>query len=498
MSSGAAWPCAVCTFVNSGGARQCEMCGQMPSVEQQKVLDPHGWTCAACTFRNQGRSLDDIFSGNAPGGFGHVPSMYYTCQICSTADPSRQHKYDARQAEEDRRREERLLEEKRRAEAEKKRREAEVEKKRARAKTEAEREQRQHEEKMEVFVPLYKQMFYHFSRKNIKHPRSREWQAVSNKQPQPPGDISELLSTILKYSFIDDLIDPDSDSEQKLDGDGDVVMSSSSSSSSSSSASPHKRMKLDARSSSSSSSSSPSPSMCQVCFCPFDDKSPAFVATHCGCSIICTDCIKQYIALRVRDEDISPWIPCPGGECTIPLAPADLVSSGVDRAVLERLCLVHVRKHLARNKDWVACENSKCEFGFIVVKKSSKAKQKCMACRTSQVVMRSCDKADESFNELIKKGELRPCPKCGNHQMKDYGICNVIQCPSCNIWWNWRSRETGRTQREMKQRARRNGSLWEAGELNYQRNLEHTNLEEFKALLERNGQTYDPNYMRGM
>ena len=35
------------------------------------------------------------------------------------------------------------------------------------------------------------------------------------------------------------------------------------------------------------------------------------------------------------------------------------------------------------------------------------------------------------------------------------------------------------------------------GELMHQQMLERTNPEEFKALLERNGITYDPNYVRG-
>ncbi len=60
-----------------------------------------------------------------------------------------------------------------------------------------------------------------------------------------------------------------------------------------------------------------------------------------------------------------------------------------------------------------------------------------------------------------------------------------------------RSRETGRTSRELKDRARSNGTLWEAGELQFQQRLERTNLPEFIKLLERNGVKYDPSYSRG-
>ena len=41
------------------------------------------------------------------------------------------------------------------------------------------------------------------------------------------------------------------------------------------------------------------------------------------------------------------------------------------------------------------------------------------------------------------------------------------------------------------------GTLWEPGELEYQRNLEHTNLPEFKRLLASAGIKYNPNYVRG-
>ena len=65
------------------------------------------------------------------------------------------------------------------------------------------------------------------------------------------------------------------------------------------------------------------------------------------------------------------------------------------------------------------------------------------------------------------------------------------------MWWNWRTRETGKSGSELKQRARSMGTLWEAGELHYQMALEQSDPAAFKALLERNGMEYDPNYRRG-
>jgi len=81
--------------------------------------------------------------------------------------------------------------------------------------------------------------------------------------------------------------------------------------------------------------------------------------------------------------------------------------------------------------------------------------------------------------------------------LKEYGVCNVIECAKCGIWWNWRTRETGRTSRELKDRARSHGTLWEAGELEFQQKLERSNHAAFVGLLERNGIKWDPNYHRG-
>ena len=115
----------------------------------------------------------------------------------------------------------------------------------------------------------------------------------------------------------------------------------------------------------------------------------------------------------------------------------------------------------------------------------------------TQDVQRPVPELDSEFKQWLAEGRLRPCPRCDHLTFKERGVCNVLQCGKCGIWWNWNSRETGTNSSALKERARRRGNLWEPGELRYQQELEMTNPEEFKKLLERNGVRYDPNYRRG-
>jgi len=121
----------------------------------------------------------------------------------------------------------------------------------------------------------------------------------------------------------------------------------------------------------------------------------------------------------------------------------------------------------------------------------------CAVCEKEQKVEKKKEELDDEFKKMITEGKLRTCPKCNHLTMKEYGVCNVIECMKCAIWWNWKTRETGRSSRELKEKARGNGTLWEAGELAYQQKLEQSNPEEFKRLLERSGIQYNPNYVRG-
>jgi hypothetical protein len=73
------------------------------------------------------------------------------------------------------------------------------------------------------------------------------------------------------------------------------------------------------------------------------------------------------------------------------------------------------------------------------------------------------------FKKMIKSGQLRECPTCRHLTLKEKGLCNIIECAKCGIWWNWKTREQGHNGQDMKQRARMNGTLWEPGNKTYPR-----------------------------
>ena len=128
--------------------------------------------------------------------------------------------------------------------------------------------------------------------------------------------------------------------------------------------------------------------------------------------------------------------------------------------------------------------------------KTKKKRLKCTACGNTHNITKSSI-IDPDLELLFKSGEMRKCPSCEWPTMKDKGMCNIMHCARCGIYWNWRTFETANNSKELKNRARNNATLWEPGELQYQANLQRTNLPEFIKLLERNGIKYDPNYIRG-
>jgi len=236
-------------------------------------------------------------------------------------------------------------------------------------------------------------------------------------------------------------------------------------------------------------------SSCTVCYGDFDDETQAVSLTNCQHSSTCQGCLTTFIQVRIKDGEVLPWIPCPTPDCGIPIHPKDLTSIGVSTLELYQMCCTLMRKTLAQNKNWVNCSTEKCDFGFMLKGKETKMQAKCPVCKKSQTVAKVDPDAD--VQKLLAEGVIRKCPKCEHPAMKDYGMCNIMECGKCGIWWNWKTRETGKTSRELKDRARARGTLWEPGELAFQQGLQHTNPAKFKELLEKNGIKFDPNYHRG-
>jgi hypothetical protein len=237
---------------------------------------------------------------------------------------------------------------------------------------------------------------------------------------------------------------------------------------------------------------------CNICYNDFDDEEcKKVVVTNCGHSSACSSCFFNFVRIRIRDNDILPYVPCPAEACGMPLTANDLLLSGVSTAALIGLATVHIHKSLIRHSSWVSCVTPTCLGGFALGNEKEKRREACSICKKVQVVERRKQELDEEFQKMVKAGTVRPCPKCKDMTMKEKGLCNIIQCSKCNVWWNWRTRETGNSSEDLKQRARGNGSLWEPGELQYQMELERKDPKAFRDFLERNGIPYDPNYRRG-
>jgi len=236
---------------------------------------------------------------------------------------------------------------------------------------------------------------------------------------------------------------------------------------------------------------------CSICFSDYEGSTRAAVMGNCGHSTACRDCWKQYVQHKIRDKDVTPWICCPEAKCFVPANADDICGSGVTTAELFQLASAYLQKVVTRNENWVKCKD--CDFGFLVEGKigTKRPGEVCGVCYKKQDVEKKPPDLDDEFKKMIQEKKIRPCPACKFMTLKEYGVCNVIQCASCSIWWNWATNATGNDSRELKEKARLAGNLWEPGELAFQQNLERTNPEEFKKLLERNGVKYNPNYVRG-
>merc|ERR1712130_730535 len=237
---------------------------------------------------------------------------------------------------------------------------------------------------------------------------------------------------------------------------------------------------------------------CDSCTCDFDEKEVIRQEFTCHANI-CKSCCGNWIRAKISDENVIPFVRCPAEDCDCAI-PAYVYSDPglkLKTSDLYKMVSVYCEKQLARNSNWVSCCNTKsCKYGVLLQLNENEKEIECDNCGTKQTVKKKTE-FDEGFKEMLKSGKIRKCPKCDFAHMKDKGLCNVLQCGKCKIWWNWRSREMHNTQKGLKEIARRNRTLWEPGELEYQMKLERDDPAAFRHLLESNGIKYDPNYRRG-
>jgi len=225
---------------------------------------------------------------------------------------------------------------------------------------------------------------------------------------------------------------------------------------------------------------------CQICW------EARAVKLDCGCKMSCKPCLSSWVKSKVQSKDVYPWILCPSQKCMRPLTPS-LLFSLIDSCLLATFVREYLKIWLIRSRNWTMCANSKCSFGLINLRKVSMETQiKCHHCGTTQSAG-----VEKDLMVLYRTGAMRDCPVCKFPHMRDRGMCNILQCGQCQTWWNWKTFEHGDSMATLKLKARHDKSLWEPGELEYQRMLERTNPEEFKRLLEKNGIKYNPNYKRG-
>eukprot|EP01083_Nonionella_stella_P188053 692369_1 len=240
---------------------------------------------------------------------------------------------------------------------------------------------------------------------------------------------------------------------------------------------------------------------CSVCYC---ESELIQMKTHCAHCMICKECFVQYLRITItEDEHIIPWLLCPAQDCKAPIH-YTLLLQYANTSDLYSFGASFVYKHLQRCSYWLDCPDGldkKCKFGWIVMDdaQSKCIELKCDACGCRHELKEEAmnKRKDDGFAALIASGVMRECPKCSYPAMKDYGMCNVMHCGKCSAYWNWQTKEFGSSTNEVKLKARREGTLWEPGELSYQQNLQNNDLSQFVALLARNGIKYDPNYRRG-
>jgi hypothetical protein len=239
---------------------------------------------------------------------------------------------------------------------------------------------------------------------------------------------------------------------------------------------------------------------CVVCY----EEMKTFEMRNCGHDEICRDCLGQCLRTQIRDQDVMPWLKCPSFNCCSPIAPKQLMQLlSLKESTLFYLTFLH--KVLIRNPHFVTCVTHLCLQGWWFDELDSKnniiaplfhGKFNLETCNQCHVKQRPGG-VDPELESQIQQGKMRPCPLCKTYTDKEKGLCNLIQCVSCKIWWNFNTKHFAETYNDLKAKARETNTLWDPSDFSYQKELEKKDPVAFKKLLQRNGIEWNPNYMRG-
>ena len=221
-----------------------------------------------------------------------------------------------------------------------------------------------------------------------------------------------------------------------------------------------------------------------------------------GNSAICLVCLQEHIKCKINEGEVTPWIRSPCYNFTNqPLTPGNVLllldatpspnHRSEHRKLIHNFIKVYCRQIAQQHlkEDFLVC--TECEFGLC--KSQNPTIQHCPNCSVELPTI----VIDDTMQKMLDNGSMRKSSCCGQLHHKQYGVCNVIQCQGCNMYFNWNSNDFGKDSKELKQKARDANTLWQPGEQEYQANLRATDEQAFIELLKSNGVDYDPNYVPG-
>lgn len=123
---------------------------------------------------------------------------------------------------------------------------------------------------------------------------------------------------------------------------------------------------------------------------------------------VCRHCLRTHSSKRIRDEQSTPWIRCPVGQCPVYLTPHELFLCELSRRDMYQMARLYLQQHLNHQRSWVSCLGvksigTKCSFGFLLSSKIVTKTVLCEFCRFEQTVSNVNMIPDEDILLLIQE-----------------------------------------------------------------------------------------------